>query len=149
MLDYCRLDIPINSCCTESSLGLQRGKLLNTRPLAKISYSAYIILWVFNFTNFANLESFAKFIQLKFEPCATTCMGDMHLQNFFNEFLQNSYSRKFRPAKYKHYTVDALTRPSTFSTLTLRSKRDRLGLDMICRCVQTMTGSFYLSDSSI
>ena len=32
-------------------------------------------------------------------------MGNTHPQNFFKEFLQNSYSQKFRPVKYKHYTV--------------------------------------------
>ena len=37
--------------------------------------------------------------------CAVTPMGNMNSQNLFNEFLQNSYSRKFRPAKYKRYTV--------------------------------------------
>ena len=37
--------------------------------------------------------------------CAVTPMGNTNSQNLFNEFLQSSYSRKFRPAKYKRYTV--------------------------------------------
>ena len=37
--------------------------------------------------------------------CAVTPMGNTNSRNLFNEFLQSSYSRKFRPAKYKRYTV--------------------------------------------
>ena len=39
-----------------------------------LPYSAYI-LRLFNFANFTNLESLAKFIQLKFEPlcCGGIC----------------------------------------------------------------------------
>ena len=37
--------------------------------------------------------------------CAVTPMGHTNSRNLFNEFLQSSYSRKFRPAKYKHYTI--------------------------------------------
>ena len=37
-------------------------------------------------------------------------LGNTHPQIFFNKFLQNSYSRKFRPAKYKRYTVFAILR---------------------------------------
>ena len=69
-----------------------------------IPYSAYI-LRVFNFVNFANLESFVKFIQRKLSHCTVTPMGNTNSRNLFNEFLQSSYSRKFRPAKYKRYTV--------------------------------------------
>ena len=32
-------------------------------------------------------------------------MGNTNSRTLFNEFLQSSYSRKFRPAKYKRYTV--------------------------------------------
>ena len=32
-------------------------------------------------------------------------MGNTNSRNLFNEFLQSSYSRKFRPAKYKRHTV--------------------------------------------
>ena len=39
--------------------------------------------------------------------CAVTPMGNTNSRNLFNEFLQSSYSRKFRPAKYKRYTVCA------------------------------------------
>ena len=63
-----------------------------------LPYDMYISR-VFNFMNSANLESFAKFIQLKFEPPTIMHMGNTHLQNLFNEFLQNSYLQKFRPAK--------------------------------------------------
>ena len=37
--------------------------------------------------------------------CAVTPMGNTNSRNLFNEFLQSSYSRKFRPAKYKRYAV--------------------------------------------
>ena len=40
--------------------------------------------------------------------CALTPMGNTNSQNLFNQFLQSSYSRKFRPAKYKRYTVCSL-----------------------------------------
>ena len=40
--------------------------------------------------------------------CAVTPMGNTNPRNLFNEFFQNSYSRKFRPAKYKRYTVNPL-----------------------------------------
>ena len=46
--------------------------------------------------------------------CAVTPMGSMNSRNLFNEFLQSSSSRKFRPAKYKHYTVPHYV-PNTFS----------------------------------
>ena len=36
---------------------------------------------------------------------AVTPMGNTNSRNLFNKFLQNSNSRKFRPAKYKRYTV--------------------------------------------
>ena len=32
-------------------------------------------------------------------------MDNTNSRNLFNELLQSSYSRKFRPAKYKRYTV--------------------------------------------
>ena len=31
--------------------------------------------------------------------------GKTHPRNFFNQFLRNSYLQKFRPAKYKRYTL--------------------------------------------
>ena len=37
--------------------------------------------------------------------CAVTPMGNTNSRNLFNEFLQISNSRKFRPAKYKRYTI--------------------------------------------
>ena len=55
--------------------------------------------------NFANLESFAK----NLSHCAVTRMGNTNSRNLFNEFLQNSNSRKFRPAKYKRYMVSYAT----------------------------------------
>ena len=63
-----------------------------------LPYSTYIS-WVFNFANLANLE----FIKLKFEPLRCHVHGQHVSAKFFNEFLQNSYSQKFRPAKYEHY----------------------------------------------
>ena len=56
-----------------------------------ILYSTYI-LQVFNFVNFANLESFTKFIQLKFEPLCCHTHGQHTSAKFFHEFVQNSYS---------------------------------------------------------
>ena len=41
--------------------------------------------------------------------CAVTPRGNTNSRNLFNEFLQSSYSRKFRPAKYKRYTVVMLS----------------------------------------
>ena len=57
--------------------------------MMKLPFSAYIS-WVFNFTNFANLESFAKFIQQKFEPlhCNT------HGQHEFAKFIQRIPSKQ-------------------------------------------------------
>ena len=58
-----------------------------------IPYRTYSISRVFNFTNFANLESFAKFIQLKFEPlrCHT------HEQHEFVKFFStNSFKAAIR-----------------------------------------------------
>ena len=75
-----------------------------------ILYSTYISR-VFNFANFTNLESFAKFIQLKFEPLRC----NMHLPNFFNKFLQSSYLGKFRLAKYKHYLFSLPSPPLSLS----------------------------------
>ena len=46
-------------------------------------YGAYISR-VFNFANFANLESFAKFIQRKFEPLRCNTYG----QHEFAKFIQ-------------------------------------------------------------
>ena len=55
----------------------------------RIPYSAYISR-VFNFANFANLESFAKFIQRNFEPlhCNT------HGQHEFAKFIQRIPSKQ-------------------------------------------------------
>ena len=48
-----------------------------------LPYGAYISR-VFNFANFANLESFAKFIQRKFEPLRCNTHG----QHEFAKFIQ-------------------------------------------------------------
>ena len=37
--------------------------------------------------------------------CTVTPMDNMNSRNLFNEFLQNSNSRIFRPVKYKRHTV--------------------------------------------
>ena len=48
----------------------------------RIPYSAYISR-VFNFMNFANLELFTKFIQLKFESLRCHMHGQHAFVNFF------------------------------------------------------------------
>ena len=53
-----------------------------------IPYSAYISR-VFNFANIANLESFAKFIQRKFEPLRCNTHG----QHEFAKFIQRIPSK--------------------------------------------------------
>ena len=68
----------------------------------RLPYSTYISR-VFNFANFTNLELFVKFIHLKFEPLHCHTYGQHEFAKFFNKFLQSSYLRKFRPAKYKRY----------------------------------------------
>ena len=60
---------------------LEKGKLYNTMSNC-IPYSAYISR-VFNFANFANLEPFAKLIQLKFEPLGCHAHGQHALAKFF------------------------------------------------------------------
>ena len=40
-------------------------------------------------------------------------MATAHSRNYFNEILRNSYLRKFRPAKYKRYTVLVSLPPSS------------------------------------
>ena len=48
-------------------------------------------------------------------------MGNTNSRNVFNEFLQSSYSRKFRPAKYKRYTVgQGSGSPSNSNTLQFK-----------------------------
>ena len=73
--------------------------------LCGVPYSAYV-LQVINFVNYANLELFAKLIQLKFEPLQfelwATC-----IRKFFQRIPSKQLWRKFRPAKYKRYTVFA------------------------------------------
>ena len=70
-----------------------------------ILYSAYV-LWVFNFTNFVNLELFVKLIQLKFEPLRCHVHGQHTSMNFFfNQFLQNSYLQTNLTHGIKGYTV--------------------------------------------
>ena len=54
-----------------------------------ILYSAYISR-VFNFANFANLESFVKFIQRKFEPLRCNTHG----QHEFAKFIQRIPSKQ-------------------------------------------------------
>ena len=62
-----------------------------------ILYSAYISrIW-----NRSRKNLFNK----NLSHCAVTPMGNTNSRNLFNEFLQSSYSRKFRPAKNKRYTV--------------------------------------------
>ena len=48
-----------------------------------ILYSAYISR-VFNFTNFVNLESFVKFIQLKFEQLIQSGAWATHIREMFS-----------------------------------------------------------------
>ena len=79
----------------------QQKRSTGTFPYFIYRMGAYIS-WVFNF---AKLESFAKFIQRNLSHCAVTPMDNTNSRNLFNEFLQSSYSRKFRPAKYKRHMV--------------------------------------------
>ena len=55
----------------------ERAKWNDSR--ASLLYSAYI-LWVFNF---ANLESFVKYIQLKFEPLRCHTHGKLKFAKLF------------------------------------------------------------------
>ena len=51
--------------------------------------------------NFANFESFAKFIQLKFEPlCCNT-----YAQHKFANLFQQIPSKQLSATKYKRYSV--------------------------------------------
>ena len=42
------------------------------------------------------------------------CNSTAYSRNFFNKIVKNSNSRKFRPAKYKHYTVSTCCKPASF-----------------------------------
>ena len=66
-----------------------------------LPYSAYISR-VFNFVNFANLESFAKFIQLKFEPLCCNTHGQHKFANYFKAAIRENLDPR---NTYKHYTV--------------------------------------------
>ena len=48
---------------------------------------------------------FAKIFKQNFWHFGPSPASTVYLQNFFNKSVKNSNSRKFRPAKYKHYTV--------------------------------------------
>ena len=61
--------------------------------------------------------------------CAVTPMGNMNSRNLFNEFLQSSYSRKFRPAKYKYHTVIMMAKSS--SNTCSSTHRDMLPVSSI------------------
>ena len=63
-------------------------------------YRIVLIAQVINFTNFVNLELFAK---LKFEPLRCHVHGQHVSVN--QQIASNSYWQKFRPAKYKRYTL--------------------------------------------
>ena len=47
-------------------------------------------------------------------------MGNTNSRNLFNEFLQSSYSRKFRPAKYKRYIYSIRRALRAYSLAELR-----------------------------
>ena len=69
-----------------------------------ILYSTYI-LQIFNFANFANLESFAKFIQLNVEPLCYHTHGQHAFAKVFQRIPSKLLFTKIRLAKYRCYTV--------------------------------------------
>ena len=63
---------------------------------------------VFNFANFANLESFLKLFHWKIWCFVMLCEPHWaaQSQNYFkNKKIKNSYLQKCRPTKHKRYTV--------------------------------------------
>ena len=61
--------------------------LTNYNYVYCMPYSAYCISRVFNFGNFANLESFTKFIQLKFELLRCHIHGQHEFAKCFQQIL--------------------------------------------------------------
>ena len=77
---------------------------MNTQSQECIPYSTYIS-WVKIFMIFTNLMPFAKNIStIILTLCTITCFYSI-VAKFFNEIVKNSNSWKFRPTKYKRYTV--------------------------------------------
>ena len=101
----------------------------------KLPYSAYI-LRVFNFTNFTNLESFAKFIQLKFQPLCCNTHGQ---HKFVKEFLQSSYSQNLDPRNISaiRYFAQIYTMLVSIHSYYYGNVTKFLAYEgMLCRCME-------------
>ena len=72
-----------------------------------IPYSTYISR-VFNLRISRIWSRSRNYFSENFDTSKLSHIGDVkapHSRNYFNEIKKPSYSRKFRPAKYKRYTV--------------------------------------------
>ena len=91
------------------------GAILLARSVAhstKLCCEVPYISRVFNFASFANLESFTKFIELKFESPTLPRTWATRIREIFsmNSFKTAVYLQKFRPAKYKYLLNSCLQR---------------------------------------
>ena len=94
-----------------------------------VPYSAYCISRVFNFPKFCEFGIVCEIYSTEnLSHCAVTPMGNTNLRNLFNKLLQSRYLRKFRPAKYKHYTVYYTVEPLIMDTPNKGHNRKKTSL---------------------
>ena len=74
---------------------------------------------------------FTKIFQWKCWHFAPSPASTMYSWNFFNEIVKNSNLRKFRPAKYKCYTVYMWSKVTAVSYLSAQKTSPNL----VCCCV--------------
>ena len=86
--------------------------------LSTWQYRIALIFTGFKFCKFRESGIVHEINSAKIWAPAIWALGNTHPQIFFDRFLQNSYSRKFRPTKYKRYTVSPLKAKSRQSKLS-------------------------------